>query len=112
MAPRYVEVPNSAVAVDAWAELACSMFFTLDYIFILSPALGFKTIAWLSYDRRRRIVWCNFAPNLSFRISRYGVNQVSLGDFPRYSERTKTCFKQERPSLVHRYKPYILYITV
>ena len=23
MAPRFVKVPNSAVAMDAWAELAC-----------------------------------------------------------------------------------------
>ena len=71
--------------MDAWAELACSMFFTLDYIFI--PTLV----------GRRRIIEANFATIFSYRsetsigYSRYGVNPaVNRDDFPRYYQNTKT----------------------
>ena len=43
MAPRYVKVPNSAVAVDAWAELACyprSSFCPLSFDLILVRVIG------------------------------------------------------------------------
>ena len=43
VAPRYVEVPNSAVAVDARAELACyprSSFYLLSSSLILIRTIG------------------------------------------------------------------------
>ena len=51
MAPRYVEVPNSAVAVDAWAELACyprGSFYLIIFGLVLASAIGSLSSAFAS----------------------------------------------------------------
>lgn len=75
VAPQCLKVPNSAVDRGSWALPACSILYGLDYIFILSPALGLRR-PWrgLSMIGDGVLSEHDSASDLSFQISRYGAN--------------------------------------